>query len=262
MAIIMESKENKPNLSRKELLAEYRLSKLKKDEKTEVKTIKKKVSSAARSTIAFSTTRTSIIYQNHGVKMTERSNSGKNLLGAHHSAALPCAKVAKSQKIKHRVVGANVADIFEKLQEAELLAKSSDISVVRSFIQNIPQVEGFEHIHSKAIYWLTWIKLESNAHEWEAVEQLFARANGLVSSASDRSAISAAYESFKVQANVVLAAKVEAISNIDTPDNSEGDSSPAQDRSLLGDLLGYEDEEDAMSESGKYSALIKPMNAF
>lgn len=245
----MDSKENKANMTRKELLAEYRLSKLKKDEKQPKTNIKNKVSQVARTTI--------------GIEFQPKIRHPVSISCKVDTAKVPSKKAGQSVARSDRMQSssthtASVSALYEKLQEAELLAKNNDISVVRSFMQAIPLISDFGHISSKAIYWLTWIKLESAAHEWDKVEALFISANSIVQDMCDRSAISAAYESYKAQANRVLAAKFDEVSRLDenTQDmsscdehikSSEWDDEEDKDRSLLGNLLGYGDNS---AESG------------
>jgi hypothetical protein len=257
----MDSKENKPNLSRKELLAEYRLSKLKKDDNQESKTnIKAKVNQAARSTIATQAGKVTFKPKNTPMVSAKNLDSTK-VLPSKLSQQRRVAKTDKSQLSNQEVIF--VATVFEKLQEAELLAKNSDISVVRSFMQGIPLIPDIGHVTSKAIYWLTWIKLESAAHEWDKVESLFTNANSMVEDICDRSAIAAAYESYKTQANLILAAKFEEVSRLDDSSqdmsvhSTSDECDNLKDCSLLGNLLGYADHDDDSDQGGMWHSSCK-----
>ncbi len=53
----------------------------------------------------------------------------------------------------------------------------------------------------KSVYWLTWIQLEKEYHQWEYVENLFLRANGIVEGVADKMAITTAYEVFQEESN-------------------------------------------------------------
>ena len=242
----MEVKENRVNVSRKELLAEYRQSKLKKESQPQVKTLKKKVSSAAQSRLGKP--------QNVEFSKPQSNRPTKAIEASKQVTSRPLQTLVRKsgssnfggQKLSE---SASISNIFEKLREAELLANASGIDVARTFMQSIPDNVGFEHITAKAIYWLTWIKLETSYHEWDRVETLFARANCIVTDTSDRRAISAAYESFKVQADAVLAAKFNDVAQQSQEERREDTMS---EQPSLGDLLGFTEQGDETEEGACY----------
>ena len=102
-----------------------------------------------------------------------------------------------------------------RMEDAESLAKKHGTHVARAMLEELPKDEECAHLEllSKALYWLTWIKIEQDAHEWERVEKLFLRAEPLVRSAVDKRVIAVAYESFREKADALLEEKMNSIGN-------------------------------------------------
>ena len=83
-----------------------------------------------------------------------------------------------------------------KLEEYVMLAENAGIVVARSFISTVPSEVNMKDVEMQALYWLTWIRHEREAEQWEFVSSLFLRAKNTVKSLSGVQAILTAEQNF------------------------------------------------------------------
>lgn len=79
-----------------------------------------------------------------------------------------------------------------KLDEYIMLAQNAGNEVARSFIAAVPSEINMKDVESLVLYWLTWIRLEGEAEEWDYITLLFSKAKTAVKSLSGLQAISTA----------------------------------------------------------------------
>ena len=91
-----------------------------------------------------------------------------------------------------------------KLDEYTMLAQTAGIEIARSFIETVPSESNMKDVQSQVLYWLTWIRQESEAAEWEYVTTLFSRSKDFVKSLSGIQAIKTAEEKFLSQHPTVV----------------------------------------------------------
>lgn len=106
-----------------------------------------------------------------------------------------CTKaVALQAEPKGRVLRAKTrcptsSEFKSKLDEYVMLAENAGIEVGRSFISTVPSEMNMKDVETQALYWLTWIRHEGDAEQWEFVISLFVRAKNSVKSLSGVQAI-------------------------------------------------------------------------
>lgn len=213
-------------LSRKDLLAQYRQSKdtaatttsnkenlLPKPKEEPKPDLKTKMRKAASATIAppRSTKRTS---NKEKIEMAGREKIAPTTPIGKLKRRLQSSQPEAKQPVQitpQATPRRSLEELHQKLLEAKFLTQSHGTKIARSFLANLKTQEGFEWVISKAIYWLACIKLEIKDRKWEAVEQLFSLADGALEDASDRSALSVAYDDFKESTAAALKDKLKII---------------------------------------------------
>ena len=100
-----------------------------------------------------------------------------------------------------------------KLDEAEYLSTKHGCQVARAYLEELPKDDECAHLEllSRAMYWLAWIKIEKEAHQWERVEKLFIQVSSLVRSTIDKKVIAAAYAEFREEADKALECTLNSI---------------------------------------------------
>lgn len=104
-------------------------------------------------------------------------------------------------------------EITSKLDEADYLHKKHGCHVARAYLEELPKDDSCSHLQllSKAVYWLTWIKIEQSDHQWDRAEKLFMQAESLVRTPLDKKVIAAAYDTFRQEADSILESKMDSI---------------------------------------------------
>lgn len=147
----------------------------------------------------------------------KKMNYNKNLFGSDDDD--DCGHKSTNTVLKNDTNYSDMNKIIQmKMDEAENLAMKHGTHVARAMLEELPKADECSHLEllSKSIYWLTWIKIEQNAHEWERVEKLFLRSEPLVRSAVDKRVIAVAYESFREKADAILEEKMNSIATAAT----------------------------------------------
>lgn len=104
-------------------------------------------------------------------------------------------------------------NITSYLDEAKLLAGSAGIQVARAFLLELPNNKGMSYVLKKAVYWLTWIELEKKNRQWDYVDNLYVRANGLVENHADKFAIFTSYQLYREETDKQLNTSLNQIDN-------------------------------------------------
>jgi hypothetical protein len=207
-------------LSRKELLAQYRQSKdttnnkenlLPKQKEEPKPDLKMKMKKATSTTIAPSRKRTT---NKEKIEMAGREKIAPTTPIGKLKRRLQSSQAETQEPpppLPQTTPRRSLEDLHQKLLEAKFLTQSHGTKIARSFLANLKTQEGFEWIVGKAIYWLACIKLEIQDRKWEMVEQLFSLADGALEDASDRSALSVAYDDFKESTAAALKDKLKII---------------------------------------------------
>ena len=113
------------------------------------------------------------------------------------------------------------AELKIKLDEYIMLAENAGIKIARSFISAVPSESNMKNVESQVMYWLTWIRLEGKAEEWEFTNSLFTRAKHSVISLSGLQAIATAEQQFYAERkDVSCSSTLTAFSNLKSHEDS------------------------------------------
>lgn len=107
------------------------------------------------------------------------------------------------------------AELKIKLDEYIMLAENAGIKIARSFISAVPSETNMKDVESQVMYWLTWIRYEGKAEEWDFTNSLFARAKNAVASLSGLQAITTAeLQYYAEHRNISCTTTLESMSDL------------------------------------------------
>lgn len=174
--------------------------------------------------------------------------SSKSSLEKENSFNKTLHDAAKQNENKKSEINKTIA---MKMDEAEYLGKKHGCHVARAYLEGLPKDDECVHLHllGKAVYWLTWIKIEQEAHQWERAEKLFMQAGSLVRTSAEKSVISAAYNTFREEADSALEAK---INSLDAESNSKP-TVPEQNENLS----SFKRKRDCLEDEGESQTQIE-----
>eukprot|EP01041_Mallomonas_annulata_P006423 gene6423-12986_t len=216
----MKENINLSNLSRKDLLLQYKQQKLNGQNKTETsKTVEPSKGirpCSMQSKLKTSTTGlTKVAIQPIDHKKvkdagTERVGPGtpvakikdriKKALQPTHTDDEDCIPmVSLNSSICGSVkpsVTFSASELSNKIDEGKMLAKISGIDIARKYFEEIPLEDGMSSICEHSVYWLAWIQVESDAGELEMIKKLYQSALLKIQGKAAVKAVEMAHEKF------------------------------------------------------------------
>lgn len=110
-------------------------------------------------------------------------------------------------------------ELKNKLDEYVMLAENAGNEIARSFMIAIPSENHMKDVENQVLYWLTWIRMEVAAEEWDYIPILFSKAKIAIKSLSGVQAILTAEQQHlakKIKKSmIVLQESIEAVEHSD-----------------------------------------------
>ena len=106
-----------------------------------------------------------------------------------------------------------------KLDEYVMLAENAGNEIARSFMIAVPSEKHMKDVENQVLYWLTWIRMEVAAEQWDYILILFSKAKIAIKSLSGVQAILTAEQqhlAVKIKKSmIVLQESIEAVDHSD-----------------------------------------------
>lgn len=96
-------------------------------------------------------------------------------------------RIERPQRIRQRPPTS--VEFKNKLDEYVMLAENAGNEVARSFMIAVPSEAHMKDVENQVLYWLTWIRMEVVAEQWDYIPTLFSKAKTAVKSLSGVQAI-------------------------------------------------------------------------